>query len=176
MDTSKIESNIKPKILEVFSVLGKKIDINQINIIPLHKGHSTPKFNKGKMYVYSFWFENNEKEIIPLKIGKAGPKSAARYTSHHYNMNSSQSCLAKRISKDDNFITENNLMEISKDSKELNKWIKENCHRIDIEMPFDENNNFDLYTLELVEAIFHNLYKPKYEGITEQEKNNSNND
>lgn len=159
------EQEIKKYILEVFKALSKAINIDDIVVSFQDKNQHPPKFNKGKMYIYSFWLET---ETAPLKIGKAGPNSIARYTSHHYNMNSSNSCLAKRIAEDNAF---KDKYGINKNigSEQLNRWIRENCYRINIEMPYDIENGFDLYTLELVEAILHNLFPPIYEGTTNQQ-------
>lgn len=155
--------NIRREILQyissVFDVLSKDINTDEINIEIQNKSHKNPKFCDGKMYVYSFWYNKID---VPLKIGKAGPKSKARYTSHHYNVNSSNSCLAKQILSDKEFVEKYNV-DISS-GQSLSNWIHRNCQRINIEMPYDTSTGYDLFTLELIEAILHNLYMPKYEG------------
>ena len=156
--------NAKTCIDNVFKALGKPVDVDKIHFLLQEKEHKNPDFQDGCMYVYSFWLEGEDQ---PLKIGKAGPRSKARYTSHHYNKNSSKSCLAKRIADDADFVQKYAIGSV--ESKYLNKWIHDNCYRIDIEMPFGKDG-FDLYTLELVEAIMHNLYPPKFEGTSAQQE------
>jgi hypothetical protein len=46
----------------------------------------------------------------------------------------------------------------------VGEWIKSNCRRIDIEIDAD----LGAFTLELVEAILHYKYTPKYEGFDSQ--------
>ena len=142
----------------VFIAIGKTIDLDKMKFEYQKMGHATPKFNNGKMYIYSFWFNG---EDVPLKIGKAGPKSRARYTSQHYNKNSAKSCLAGKIAADTAFCNKHG---IDTDTEPLKKWIHANCHRLNIEMPYDPQNGYDMFTLELIEAILHNIYKPKCEG------------
>ena len=158
----KIKKEILQTLSSVFNAIGKNIDLSNINITFQDSGHDNPIFCEGKMYIYSFWFDKIEN---PLKIGKAGPKSKARYTHHHYNCNSSRSCLAKQILSDTNFIKNYNV-DVSS-GKKLNEWIHKNCKRINIEMPYDIDNEYDLFTLELIEAILHNMYAPLYEGNTQ---------
>lgn len=44
------------------------------------------------------------------------------------------------------------------------EFIKSNCRRIDVMIPVD----MGIFTLELVEAILHYKYEPKYEGFDSQ--------
>lgn len=159
-----LETRAKTCIDNVFKTLGKPVDVNKIQFLPQKEGHKSPVFRDGCMYVYSFWIEGEDQ---PLKIGKAGPRSKARYTSHHYNRNSSESCLAKRIADDADFVQKYAIASV--ESRDLNEWIRNNCYRINIEMPFGKDG-FDLYTLELVEAIMHNLYPPRFEGTSSQQE------
>ena len=149
---------IKNCIGKVFNDIGKTIDIDKMVFEYQPMGHGTPKFNKSNMYIYSFWFDG---EDVPLKIGKAGSKTESRYKYHHYNKNSVGSCLAKSIAADTAFCNKNS---IDTDTEPLKKWIKANCHRLNIIMPNNPQNGYDMFTLELIEAILHNIYRPKYEG------------
>jgi len=74
---------------------------------------------KGKMAVYVF----SNKEYV-LKVGKAGSRSQARYTSQHYNPGSAPSTLAASILKDENAVQRYNLNE-----QNISDWIKENTDR-----------------------------------------------
>ena len=105
------------------------------------------------MAVYTFNYKGNF-----LKIGKAGPKSKARFVSQHYNSKSAASTLAASILSDIDMkyqgITAEN----------VGDWIKCNCRRIDILIPAD----MGIFTLELIEAALHYKYEPKYEGFDSQ--------
>lgn len=145
---------IKKTILDITDVLGRPIDTTKFEIIERGLPHSVPrKLPTGKMAVYTFIYNGTF-----LKIGKVGPNSNARYTSQHYNPGSSKSNLAKSILEDPDMkthcITENN----------IGTWIKNNCHRIDIEMDV----SLGIFTLELVEAVLHYKLNPKYEGFSSQ--------
>jgi len=103
----------------------------------------------GKMAVYIF-IHNNEF----LKIGKTGLKSAARFTSQHYNPKSAPSTLAKAILNDERF-TNLNISE-----GDIGTWIEQNCRRIDILI----NEALGVFALNLIESALHYRYEPKYEG------------
>ncbi len=57
--------------------------------------HRPASLPKGKMGIYMFLYDNKF-----LKIGKAGPKSNARFYSQHYNPKSARSTLATFILTD----------------------------------------------------------------------------
>ena len=72
---------------------GNEIKHNLIETEYLPAPHKPPsKIPDGMMAVYVFYHGNR-----CLKVGKIGPKSAARYTHHHYNPSSSGSNLAHSI-------------------------------------------------------------------------------
>lgn len=91
--------DLKQEITDFLSVAklsGVPISEKDVEIAILNAPHQPPKvLPKGKMAIYIF-FHGTE----CLKIGKVGPKSQPRYTSQHYNPNSSNSNLAKSILKD----------------------------------------------------------------------------
>lgn len=66
-------------------------ELLQAEFLPApHRPPSKLPFPKQAIY----WFSVEDR---CLKVGKAGPQSGARYTSQHYNPNSSRSNLAKSI-------------------------------------------------------------------------------
>lgn len=93
-----------------------------------------------------------------LKIGKAGLKSSPRFLSQHYNPNSAKSTLARSILDDQEMVN------IGVTSENIKDWIKQNCQRIDILI----DGKTGIFTLELIEAILHYRYRPKYEGFKTQ--------
>ena len=70
------EHEIVEVISQISKILGREIDTNRLKFIFSTKGHENPKFEKGYMYIYSFWHDDFKQ---PLKIGKAGPKTKRRY-------------------------------------------------------------------------------------------------
>lgn len=136
-------------IQTVSESLGIIIPSESYKIILREKPHNPCSLPIGKMAVYMFRYG----EQI-LKIGKVGPKSNARFQNQHYNPNSAQSNLAKSIINDENMVSI-----IGKTP--IDKWIKNNCDRIDIII---DEKSVPEFTLELIEAILHYKYRPKYEG------------
>lgn len=140
-------------ICKIFEVLGKPIAKEKYEIIDRGVPHQPQMLPPGRMGIYTFWYEGQS-----IKIGKAGPKSNARFLSQHYNPKSAQSTLAASILSDERMqnkdITENN----------VGDWIKNNCHRIDILLDLD----LGIFALELIEAALHYKYEPVYEGFVTQ--------
>ncbi len=99
--------------------------------------------------VYIFKYDNEY-----LKVGKANYKSNARYQSHHYNYDSSNSNLSKSIINDEIGST-NNL-----DTDTVGSWIKENTSRFNIIIPKELGKAF----VNFAEAFFILKCNPKFEG------------
>lgn len=115
----------------------------------LHATHSLPK---GYAAVYIFAYET-DKGCEYLKIGKANANSGPRFSSQHYGF-SAQSTLAKSICNDKEFL----LMGINRNN--VKEWMLNNLHRINIFIKADQGKSIT----ELVEAILHYKYHPRYEG------------
>ena len=140
-------------IIDVSFILNKPISKNDFEIIDRGIPHKPPTdLPEGKTAVYTFFCP---KENRFLKIGKAGDRSKARFTSHHYNPGSANSNLAKSLLKDNELKNKYNYNE-----QNIKQWIKENCQRIDI--LFDVS--LGQFANELFESIFHYKYEPRYEG------------
>lgn len=153
MNTAKEISEIESIIQSVTTELGKCLPKEYYEIIDRGIPHQPEGLPKTKMGVYMF-----EHNGTFLKIGKAGPRSMARFLSQHYSASSAQSTLAKSILKDDDFKS------LSITSEDIGDWIKTNCRRIDILI--DENAG--IFALNLIEALLHYIYIPKYEGTESQ--------
>ena len=108
----------------------------------------------GKMAVYVFMWGDD-----CLKVGKVGTRSQARYTSQHYNPNSSNSNLAKSILKHKNELGLTNLTEST-----IGNWIKSNTDR----MNFILNRELGIPVLTLLEAFLQCRLRPKFEGFDSQ--------
>jgi hypothetical protein len=123
--------SVKAKMLEVNQLIDDFVDVAKLAgvSIPdaavtaevLQKPHIPPTvLPPGKMAVYVFLWGDS-----CLKVGKIGPRSQARYTSQHYNPNSSNSNLAKSILEHG---LELGLPSLS--DKTVGNWIKTETDRV----------------------------------------------
>ena len=139
---------IMGNLVKAIDLAGDKIELNQIEIVDAGCPHKIQSLPSGKMAIYTFFHKGK-----CLKIGKVGSKSNARYTSQHYNPDSSNSNLSKKLLSDNNF-RENNSFD------NIGDWIKENTQRINIIIP----ENINVFVLNFMEAFLQLKLKPKYEG------------
>ncbi|MDG4813401.1 hypothetical protein P8629_10310 [Hydrogenovibrio sp. 3SP14C1] len=101
-----------------------------------------------------------------FKVGKAGPKSKARWNSHHYNLDeTTPSTMPKSIFKYrgpfKQCFPEGKHREIDELNKEnIQQWIKENMSR----MEFLIEDQGDGFALNLLEALVQFHLKPLFEG------------
>jgi len=148
-----IIEEISSTIAAVSSLLGHDIPSGKIMVIDRGIPHTPRSLRSGTMGVYTFLYNGRF-----IKIGKAGPNSNARFFSQHYTPGSAQSTLSASILADEDMrgmgITEQN----------VGSWIKQNCRRIDVIIDSD----LGIFTLELIEAVLHYKYEPKYEGFKNQ--------
>jgi hypothetical protein len=112
--------------------------------------HRSPtRLPSGKRAVYGFWGDGSR-----LKIGMAGPNSAARYTSQHYNARSALSTLAAslvaspRMAKVEEF-----------DRTRPGDWIRASTHRVNILLPSEKPREL----VSLLEAFLHLRLRPRHE-------------
>ena len=140
---------------KVAKLAGVNIPEGSILVEELIAPHSPPtSLPSGKMAVYVFFW--NDK---CLKVGKVGPRSQARYTSHHYNPNSSQSNLARSILQHKEKL---GLEEI--DESTIGDWIKRNLTRIN----FILDEELGIPVLSLMEVFFQCRLRPMFEGFESQ--------
>lgn len=104
----------------------------------------------GRMAVYGFCHEDKW-----LKIGKAGARSQARYTSQHYNPASARSTLAASLVADPTMASVAGF-----GAEKPGDWIKTNCCRVNILLP----DSYHKAVLSLLEAFLHVRLAPRYEG------------
>lgn len=129
------------------------LDSNKVAIDDLGCPHVPKGLPTGKMAIYTF-----QKDGRYLKIGKAGPSSDARFRSQHYSPYRAKSNLAKSL-LDDKDMTQYNL-----DENNIDDWIKNNIHRIDILVDQDAG----IFVLNFLESFLHCKFNPKYEGFENQ--------
>lgn len=141
------------RIAEIAGVRLEKGDIAIEKLLAPHKAPS--RIPSGKMAVYIFSFRDQV-----LKVGKAGPKSQARYTSQHYNPSSAASTLAKSL------LNDSDLESAEIDEIAVGDWIKKNTDRINLLI----NENLGIHVLTLLESFAQCRLQPRYEGFASQRK------
>ena len=99
-----------------------------------------------------------------LKVGKAGPKTAARFTSQHYGMNA-PSTLAKSILANRQLLTSVLALEGRDEVQRLDKatvgaWIERNTSRVHFFLPAP----LGALPLALLEAFVQCRLSPMFEG------------
>lgn len=121
-------------------------------VLPPSKHPSNLPLGKAAVYIFAWKDEY-------LKVGKVGSKSKARFTSQHYNPNSSASNLAKSVLGD---LEKLGLTDITESN--VGDWVKNNCHRIN----FFVDVNCGMYAVTLLEVFLQCRLNPRYEGFMSQ--------
>lgn len=141
----------------VAELAGVELQNSSLTVEKLPAPHEPPStLPRGKMAVYAFVWGSQ-----CLKVGKVGPKSQARYTSQHYNPNSSQSNLAKSILTVDGQMGIVNLSESN-----VGNWIKQNVDRFN----FWLDSSCGMPVLTLPEAFLQCRMHPIFEGFESQKQ------
>jgi hypothetical protein len=94
-----------------------------------------------------------------LKVGKAGPRSQARYVSQHYNPASSPSNLARSVLEHKADLGLSHL-----DESTVGGWVRANTTRINFLM----DRAFGVAALGLLESFLQCRLKPRIEGFESQ--------
>ena len=135
----------------VAELAGESIQLSELTVEYLEATHRQPSIlPTGKVAIYAFWWNDTW-----LKIGKVGPKSAARYTSQHYNPKSSNSNLAKSLINDQKMIEVAGI-----DVQNSGDWLKKSTYRVNILISLQRRKEL----LSFLEAFLHVRLNPKYEG------------
>ena len=141
--------------VNVANLSGFKISISDISYDFWEAPHRQKGLPSNQQAVYTFSLPkfNN----LVLKIGKAGPKSNARFLSQHYNPDSSGSNLAKSLLNSINFWEE---IQIQKPQyHQICGWIKANTDRNN----FYVSDKFDKRLLSLFEIFLQCRLSPVFE-------------
>lgn len=144
--------------LEFLKITGIKVDARFFPKGPLHQPSALPS---GKQGVYVFITDGH-----CFKVGKAGPKSKARWNSHHYNLDeTTPSAFTKSIIKNKerfkSYFADSLHSEIDQlEKNNIGNWIKNNISRIELLLSQSEGG----YALNLLEALVQFRLNPKYEG------------
>jgi hypothetical protein len=136
---------------QVASLAGSTFSVDSIEVQIARKPHKSPRaLPPGKMAVYAFFRAGRA-----LKVGKAGSKCAARFTSQHYSPLSAKSNLAKSI------LANASALGVSKlDESSVGEWIRAHTDRANLVLPATAG----IPVLSLLESFLHVRWKPVFEG------------
>jgi len=147
-------SELIADFVKAAALAGIQIPAADIEFVELPAPHRPPSsLPPGKLAVYVFMHGNR-----CLKVGKAGPKSAARYCSQHYGANRAPSTLARSLIKAQ--FGGSALL----DEANIAAWIRANTDRINFLVP----SNYGFAVLSLLEAFVQCRLKPEFEGFASQ--------
>lgn len=147
-----IESDEIIKIMQdvesLSSLLGYPIDSSDYFIEDLGCPHEPSNLKSGYGAVYMFFYNSQA-----LKIGKANANTRNRFKYQHYGFKA-PSTLAKSVCADEQFKA------LGVNQENVRDWLKNNTRRINIQIT---GKDIEAVT-ELVEAILHYKFRPRYEG------------
>ncbi|MGH9905974.1 MAG: hypothetical protein ACRD8U_10390 [Pyrinomonadaceae bacterium] len=154
MIIAELSKKIAEDFVEAAALAGIAIPLSEIEVEILDSPHRPPSsLPKGKLGVYVFMFGDR-----CLKVGKAGPKSSARFCGQHYGINA-PSTLAKSLLKLQSSIGVTGL-----DVTRVKAWICENTARVNFLIPAKHG----IFALSLLEAFVQCRLRPEYEGFASQ--------
>jgi hypothetical protein len=134
----------------------------EVRVERLGRPHMSSALPSGWQGVYGFRYDGTW-----LKVGKAGPKSAARWVSQHYNPRGAMSTLAFSLVKYGHFATTEHsalprlqpkLRTVFPD--EIGEWIRRNTTRVNLLI----RSEMGTAGLSRLESIAHRLLQPVFEG------------
>jgi hypothetical protein len=154
MSATELGAAIVDDFVKAAVLAGVEIPRSDIQVACLPAPHRPPSsLPVSKLAVYVFMYADR-----CLKVGKAGPNSAARYCSQHYGFNA-PSTLAKSLLKRQTDIRVNGLTKQS-----AKDWICKNTTRLDFLMP----SRHGVFALSLLEAFVQCRLQPEFEGFSSQ--------
>ena len=154
MDIQKLGEDIANDFVSAASLAGLAISRSDVEVQALPAPHRAPSsLPKGKLGVYVFLYGKR-----CLKVGKAGPKSSARFCSHHYRTNA-PSTLAKSLLANYN---EFGLTELRPSN--IKDWICENTSRLNFLLPAKYGD----FALSFLESFVQCRLRPEFEGFANQ--------
>ena len=149
-------AEIKTAFQQAAILAGVPIPLSEIEVQFSAAPHIPPKLlPTEKIAVYVFMFGDR-----CLKVGKAGPKSAARFCSHHYGANRAPSTLAKSLVNSAGAIGDSGL-----DDTNVGAWIRQHTTRVNFLIPL----KYGVFALSLLEAFVQCRLKPEFEGFASQQ-------
>ena len=162
MDTQEELDKLIEDFLEVARISGVPLSGHKMTTEILSAPHHRPaRLPAGKKAIYAFLIKG-----CCLKVGKAGPKSAPRFTSQHYNPRSTGSNLAKSVlmsrglSKSILPSIQSEIDQLSE--RDIGSWLENNTTRCQL---FIDAEVDDL-VLSIFEIFLQCRLKPLFEGKT----------
>src|SRR5215213_1768985 len=147
--------SIGSDFVEVAAVAGISIAPSEIEVEFIAAPHRRPSsLPTGKSAVYAFMLADR-----CLKVGKAGPKSAALFCSQHYGSNRAPSSLARSLVKHQTAIDISGL-----DETNVADWICQYTCRVHFFIP----SKYGIFALSLLEAFVQCRLRPQFEGFASQ--------
>ncbi|MGH6878615.1 MAG: hypothetical protein ACREHV_14735 [Rhizomicrobium sp.] len=154
------QDELRAAFLRILELSHVQISASDLRFERLPAPHRRPsRLPQGLQAVYAFFLGES-----CLKVGKAGPKSEARFTSQHYGMNA-PSTLAKSILANRDRMAElappelrlqlNSLTETS-----VGPWVEFNTCRMHLFLP----TSAGAFPVSLAEAFFQCRFQPIFEG------------
>ncbi len=151
----KTYTEIAAAFVQAAALAGVSINLSEIEVQFSTAPHRPPpRLPAGKLAVYVFVFDDR-----CLKVGKAGPKSAARFCSQHYGANRAPSTLAKSLLNRQTTIGVSGL-----DDTNVEAWICQHTARVNFLIPVKHG----VLTLSLLEAFIQCRLQPEFEGFASQ--------
>jgi len=146
---------LRDDFVKVACLAGVALSASDIAVEVLKAPHQPPTaLASRKMAAYVFLWRDR-----CLKVGKAGPKSQARYVSQHYNPASSRSNLARSILEHRDELDLGHLGEAT-----VGDWIKGNTTRANFIM----DRAAGVPVLGLLESFLQCRLQPMFEGFESQ--------
>jgi len=139
---------------KVAAIAGLDIGRGELVVEVLPAPHRPPgSLPLGKSAVYVFFWHGQ-----CLKVGKAGPRSNARYTSQHYLPGSSASNLSRSL------LLAQESLGLDLDQASVAQWIRANTERWN----FLLDSSLGIPALTLLEAFLQCRLRPRFEGFESQ--------
>lgn len=146
---------IVSKFVKAAELAGISVPEEDVEVQHLPAPHTPPSsLPEGKTAVYVFMLGER-----CLKVGKAGPKSAARFCNHHYGANRAPSTLAKSVIKADL-----GAPEVTLTAGNVSEWLCTNTGRVNFLLP----SNYGPSVLALLEVFVQCCLHPEFEGFASQ--------
>lgn len=148
-------AEIASAFTQAAALAGVSIPLSKIEVQFSAAPHCPPQsLPTGKLAVYVFMFGDR-----CLKVGKVGPKSAARFCSQHYGANRAPSTLAKSLLKNQGAIGVSGL-----DDTNVETWICQHTSRVNFLIP----STYSVFALSLLEVFLQCRLRPEFEGSASQ--------
>lgn len=151
---------VRKALIQVSRMAGLPLQASDVQISWSPAPHKRPSsWPEGSQGVYCFFLGKQ-----CLKAGKAGPKSASRFTDQHYRLQA-PSTLAKSILAGKDRVVKLLKQELQEElhttkEEQIGAWIEKHTSRLNVLIPAQAGP----HVLSLVEAFLHCRLQPIFEG------------